>query len=142
MSAKSKLFIVAMTILLLGGCASSDILVGKARTPTNPAEIKIYSKPPKNFEEIALIDASRGASFAVSAQGKMDVVVKRLKAEAARLARMGFFCSNEASRSRVRSVRRRATTRRATPRPGYLPVFPRRQATALRNVIVFGRWSG
>jgi hypothetical protein len=34
----------------VGGCASSAILVGKARTPTNPAEIKIYSKPPKNFE--------------------------------------------------------------------------------------------
>lgn len=80
-----------LVVVLLAGCASSKILTGTQRPPISPALVKIYSQPPANFEEIAIIDASSKSSFAIGDQGKMDVVIQRLKEEAASVGANGVL---------------------------------------------------
>lgn len=78
--------------LILSGCAaSSSILVGTARSPISPDQVKIYLSPPKAYEEVAVLDASSKSSWAATDQGKMDVVVTRLKEEAAKLGANGVI---------------------------------------------------
>lgn len=80
-------------LLLLTGCvsASSKIVTGIQRTPISPTLVKIYSSPPANFEEIAIIEASSKSSWAGTDQGKTDVVVQRLKDEAASVGANGVL---------------------------------------------------
>lgn len=76
--------------LLLGGCASSHILVGQARPPISPEQVRLYLQPPPVYEEVAILEASNAASWAVTDQQKTDKVVARMKAEAARLGANGI----------------------------------------------------
>lgn len=86
-----------LKFLLLGlvmasvGCASSHILVGKARLPTSPEQVKVYLRPPAKYEEIALLEASSKNSWAVTQQGKMNKAIERLKEEAAQLGANGIL---------------------------------------------------
>ncbi len=70
--------LVFAAVSALTACASSSILLGTARPPIDPSGVKIYLRPPAKFEEVALLDASSKSSWAISDQGKMDVVVRRL----------------------------------------------------------------
>lgn len=82
---------MAAVTITISGCASSAILVGTARPEISPDKVKIYIRAPKTYEEVALIEASSKASFSASSQGKMDVVVRRLKEEAAKLGANGVL---------------------------------------------------
>lgn len=75
----------------LSACASSAIIVGKTRPPISSDHVKIYLKPPKKFEEIALVESSSRNSWAIGSQGKMDAVVARLKEEAAKVGANGVL---------------------------------------------------
>jgi len=79
-------------VLLLGGCASSYQLIGKTRPPLRPEQVQLYLEPPKRqYEQIAIIKTSSKRSFAFTSQGKAEVVVKRLKVEAAKLGANGVL---------------------------------------------------
>lgn len=78
-------------VVLLSACASSSILVGKTRPPISPELVKIYIKPPKKYEDVAVIEASSKASWSATDQGKSDVVVRRLKEEAAKVGANGVL---------------------------------------------------
>jgi hypothetical protein len=81
-----------IVVLLLAGCAaSSHILTGTKRPPIDPAQVKLYSQPPVKYEEVAIIEASSRNSFAIGDQGKVNVVIERLKAEAAQLGANGVL---------------------------------------------------
>lgn len=69
------------------------MIVGTVRPPISPQNVKLYFHPPTRYEEIALIDSSDLGSFAVSDQGKVDTVIKRLKAEAASVGANGILFS-------------------------------------------------
>jgi hypothetical protein len=85
-------FVAVIIATLLAGCAaSSHILTGTKREPINPAQVKLYSQPPSKFEEVAIIEASSRNSWAISDQGKIDVVVERLKEQAAQLGANGVL---------------------------------------------------
>lgn len=84
----------ALGILLLGACATattSHVITGTPRTPTEASQVKLYSAPPPNYEEIAVIDATSRSSSSRGDQEKMDVVVERLKQEAASLGANGVL---------------------------------------------------
>ena len=67
-------------VLLLGGCVSSYVLVGRARPAISPDLVQLYLHPPAGkYEEIAILDTSSRDSFSFTAQGKADAVVVRLK---------------------------------------------------------------
>jgi hypothetical protein len=53
-----------MRILLLGvvaalaGCVSSHIMIGQARPPIAPDQVRIYWHAPAKYDEIAMLDTS------------------------------------------------------------------------------------
>jgi hypothetical protein len=83
------------TLALLGticGCApSTHVLVGQARPPITPDQVRIYSRPPANFQEIAVLDASSKSAFGTGGQKSVDKVIERLKIEAAKLGANGVI---------------------------------------------------
>jgi len=81
-------------VLLLTGCASSSVIVGKVRPPITIAQVKIYLHPPKKYEEVAIIESSSEAGFAITSQGKTNVVIERLKEEAAKIGANGILLSD------------------------------------------------
>lgn len=91
---KTKLTRVAIllaSLLTLAACASSAVIVGKVRPAIAPDQVKIYLHPPKRFEEVAVLESSSQSSWAVSAQGKTNVVMRRLKEEAAKIGANGVL---------------------------------------------------
>jgi len=89
---KFPTFVSLIAIAALAGCATSYVMVGQARPPISPDQVQIYLHPPANkYVEIALLDTSSKGSFAITAQGKTNVVMDRLKAEAAKLGANGIL---------------------------------------------------
>jgi uncharacterized protein YbjQ (UPF0145 family) len=79
-------------IALLAGCATDSVVVtGTARPPISPADVKIYSRPPAAFEEIAILDASKNSAFTTGGQKAVDKVVAELKEQAAKLGANGVI---------------------------------------------------
>jgi uncharacterized protein YbjQ (UPF0145 family) len=78
---------------LVSGCApSSHVLVGRARPPITPDQVRIYSHPPATpFEDIATLDASSKSAFGTGGQKSVDKVIERLKIEAAKLGANGVI---------------------------------------------------
>jgi hypothetical protein len=82
----------ALVFTALSGCATSHVMVGQPRPPISPDQVQIYLHPPAGrYVEIALLESSSNGSFAVGAQGKTNVVIARLKAEAAKLGANGIL---------------------------------------------------
>jgi hypothetical protein len=94
-----------LTILLVSGialsaCATSHVMMGQARPPISPDLVTVYFHPPQTkYDEIALIDTSSKGGFGFSAQGKTDVVIRRLKEEAAKLGANGVLLQGIGSES-------------------------------------------
>jgi hypothetical protein len=83
--------ILLLTVMTITGCVSSHVMIGQARPPISPDQVKIYWHPPEHYDEIALLDTSSRASMSITAQGKTDVVIARLKEEAAKLGANGVL---------------------------------------------------
>jgi hypothetical protein len=82
----------AAAALLLAGCVTSHVLVGKARAPIPPDQVQLFLEPPKiPYEQIAVLNTSSKHSLTFTAQGKSEVVIKRLKEEAATLGANGLL---------------------------------------------------
>jgi hypothetical protein len=79
------------------GCLSSrDLksheLVGGARAPISPDFVQLYLEPPsRRYEQIAVLHSSSRRSWSFTSQSKADVVVRRLKEEAASLGANGVL---------------------------------------------------
>ena len=74
----------------LAGCAStSKVMLGQAYTPTDPAQVRIYTTPPAGSIEIAQLESSSAVGFGT--QGQTDAAVDRLKREAAALGANGVI---------------------------------------------------
>ena len=84
---------VALVIPALTACAASHVaLVGRTRAPTSPDQVNIYLQPPDaKYDQIANLSASSRGSFAITAAGKMDKVIERLKKEAAKVGANGIL---------------------------------------------------
>jgi hypothetical protein len=76
--------------LALAGCAStSKVMLGSARPPVDPAQVRIYNTPPAGSVEIAQLESSSAVGFGT--QGQTDAAVARLKREAAALGANGVI---------------------------------------------------
>jgi hypothetical protein len=85
---KAALLLAALSLV---GCVSSHVMIGQARPPISADQVKIFWHPPEHYDEIALLDTSSRASMSITAQGKTDVVIARLKEEAAKLGANGVL---------------------------------------------------
>lgn len=82
---------LSLLTLLLAACASSHMLTGRPRPPIDPAQVRVYFAPPPNgYEEIAILQSSSGA-FTYGEQNKMNSVIGKLRAEAAKLGANGVL---------------------------------------------------
>lgn len=78
-------------VLAIAGCATSHVMLGTARPPISPDQVRIYEVPPPRYEQIARLETSSQGSFSFTAQGKTDAVIQRLKTEAAKLGANGVI---------------------------------------------------
>ncbi|HTB66828.1 MAG TPA: hypothetical protein VK727_11395 [Steroidobacteraceae bacterium] len=83
--------LAAVSTLVLTACVSSHVLVGTPRPAISPDQVKVYLHPPAKYDEIAVLDSSSRHSWAITAQGKSDKVIERLKGEAAKLGANGIL---------------------------------------------------
>ncbi|KAF1702734.1 hypothetical protein [Pseudoxanthomonas suwonensis] len=82
------LLAAALAGTLLAGCAgASKVMLGQARPPIDPSEVKVYSVPPPGSQDVAQLEASSAVGFGT--QGQTDAAVERLKREAAALGANG-----------------------------------------------------
>jgi hypothetical protein len=86
-------------VAALAGCVSSHVMIGQPRPPITPDQVKIYFHPPAQYDEIALLDTSSRGAFAITAQGKTDKVIERLKDEAAKLGANGILLQGVSDQS-------------------------------------------
>jgi hypothetical protein len=95
-----RLLTVASVLAMgLAACApSSHILVGTARPPISPSDVKIYLQPPPSFEQIAILNASANSMFGTGGQGTVDKVIQRLKEQAAKLGANGIILEGMSDR--------------------------------------------
>jgi hypothetical protein len=86
------LAVAALAAAVLTACATDSIVVtGAQRAPISPADVKIYSKPPPAFEEIAMLNASSNSMFTTGGQKTVDKVIEGLKVQAAKLGANGVI---------------------------------------------------
>lgn len=87
----SHAFAIAVVALTAAACASSHLLTGQPRPPIDPSQVRIYfSAPPGGYEEIARLQTGSGA-FTYGEQNKMNSVMAKLRAEAAKLGANGVL---------------------------------------------------
>lgn len=95
-----RLTILLVSSIALSACATSHVMMGQARPPISPDLVTVYFHPPQTkYDEIALIDTSSKGGFGFTAQGKTDVVIRRLKEEAAKLGANGVLLQGIGSES-------------------------------------------
>ena len=82
--------ILFLLALALSACAgTSKVMLGQARPPVDPAQVRIYTTPPPGSIEIAQLESSSAVGFGT--QGQTDAAVARLKREAAALGANGVI---------------------------------------------------
>jgi hypothetical protein len=80
-------------IATLSGCATSQVaVVGRVRPAISAQQVQIYLQPPDSkYDEIANLSASSRWSYFMTAEGKIDKVIERLKKDAAKLGANGIL---------------------------------------------------
>ena len=93
-------------LLLIVGCYPvSHMIVGDAREPISPYEVKVYFNSPEKYETIALIEASsefafKDPSINITWQSKSDKIIERLKIEASNLGANGIVIKNTENKNK------------------------------------------
>lgn len=96
----TRRLLLTVVVGVLAGCAASSALVtGTPRPPIPVTQVKLYTHPPKKYQEIAVLEGSSRNSWSFTDQAKLDAVVMRLKEEAARLGANGVLLQGTASQS-------------------------------------------
>lgn len=86
-----KILALAAFVPLLAACASSHVVTGRPRPPVPVEQVRVYfAPPPSRYEEIALLQSNSGA-FTYGEQNKMNSVIGKLRAEAAKLGANGVL---------------------------------------------------
>ena len=95
-----KLKFKILILLSLFGCYPvSHIIIGEVKSPINVSDVKVYFDFPKNYEKIAIVEASsnfalKDPSFDFTHQNKTDKALTRLKEEAASMGANGLVIND------------------------------------------------
>ena len=82
-----------LVIFAISGCAvtnETSLIVGKTRAPTIADQVKLYTKPPAKYEEIAIVSADAAHAF-MTKQDLMNISIANLKQEAAKVGANGIL---------------------------------------------------
>ena len=96
---------LTILLLIIGCYPVSHMIVGDTREPISPSEVKIYLDFPKEYETIALIEASsefafKDPSINITWQSKSDKIIERLKMEASNLGANGVVIKNTENKNK------------------------------------------
>jgi hypothetical protein len=96
-------------LLAVGGCAATHIAaLGQPRAAISAEQVQIYLRPPASkYQHIADVSASSTGSFKFTSAAKMEVVIDRLKHQAAKLGANGLLLhgvGNQSAGSAAASV--------------------------------------
>ena len=84
--------LVILLCLITGACStSSRQIVGVKRPAIDVSQVIIYTQKPAEYEQIAFIQASSKNAMAFSDEAMQDVIIERLKKEAAALGANGVL---------------------------------------------------
>jgi len=92
----ANLIAVVLATTIITGCAvtnETSLLVGQARPATTPDKVKLYTKPPAKYEEIALVSADAAHDF-MTKQALMEKSVALIKEQAAKVGANGVLIEN------------------------------------------------
>ena len=90
MNPRPLLSVAALALALAGCSTTSRVMIGQTYPPVSPEQVHIYYQPPARYREIALLETESGA-FTYGEQNKMNSVLTRLRAEAAKLGANGVL---------------------------------------------------
>jgi len=76
---------------LISGCATHVTMIGPARPPISPAVVRIYQKPPRHYQQIAIINSSAGTTWLFPDRDSPDEAIADLRREAAALGANGVL---------------------------------------------------
>jgi hypothetical protein len=80
-----------LAMLALTACATSSVTVtGITRAPVGPERVRVYTSAPSNFEEVALLRASR-KSIGAGGEQAIEKVIDEMKLQAAKLGANGLL---------------------------------------------------
>jgi hypothetical protein len=76
---------------LLACATSSRVLTGVPRPPVSPAAVRVYTQAPENFEEIAVLGASRKSVSSAGGERAIAKMIEAMRAQAAELGANGLL---------------------------------------------------
>jgi hypothetical protein len=83
--------IIALILILTGCATSSQILTGSPRTPLPSSAVRVYTQAPQNFEEIAVLRASRKSVSSAGGERAIEKMIETMKLQAAGLGANGLL---------------------------------------------------
>ena len=88
----SRALVLTASTMLMTACATDSVVItGTPRPAISPADVKIYSRPPATFQEIAILNASKNSAFTTGGQKTVDKVIAGLKEQAAKVGANGVI---------------------------------------------------
>ncbi|MGF1889021.1 hypothetical protein L4D13_23200 [Photobacterium profundum] len=94
-----KALSLTITIFLFGCASGSSILVGEARAPLEPEDVRLYLEAPDSYERIALVNAASDAGL--TKQSSTDYAIEELKKQAAKHGANGVLLEVTGSNNSV-----------------------------------------
>ena len=91
-----KLKIIILCSTILAGCAITNetaLVTGTPRAAIAPEQVKLYTKAPAKYEEIAIVSADAAHDF-MSKQALQDKALAGLKNEAAKVGANGVLLTS------------------------------------------------
>src|ERR1700733_10745986 len=95
-SARVPCLVVPLLIIAFARAAHS--LSGTPRPAISPADVRVFTTPPPQAEQIALLDAHSDSVFGPGGQKAIDKVIDRLKTQAAQLGANGIVLGDVSDR--------------------------------------------
>ena len=108
---QSLKFNILILLSLFGCYPVSHIIIGEVKSPINVADVKVYFDFPKNYEKIAIVEASsnfalKDPSFDFTHQNKTDKALSRLKEEAASMGANGLVVNDLSTKKNYKQSNR------------------------------------
>jgi hypothetical protein len=83
--------LIAAMIAMAGCSASSQTLTGTPRPAVAPSEVTVYTHAPSDFQEIAVLSASRKSVSTAGGERAIEKIIDDLKLQAAALGANGLL---------------------------------------------------
>jgi hypothetical protein len=89
--AKRFFFSIALIPAIAGCVTSSQVLTGAPRAPVASVDVRLYTQAPQNFEEIAVLRASRKSVSTAGGERAVEKMIETMRSQAAQLGANGLL---------------------------------------------------